>query len=285
MTQLHDSVPDDWGPTLELELSAVSATKTGPAAIRFNARAHCVLVMLSSQARRHVALNSDRTRRGSAPVGSLEIVPQGSELFAQWDGHKENLLAALSQERIRRLAGQEFEHPDFEWHPPALGKVDPKALVIARSIREELHSGAHGAHECVDALLTVLGIHVLRRYSSLGAKPAYRPRGGLAPASWRRVEDFIHSHLPEKLGVERLAQIAGLSPSHFARAFRETSGQSPHQYVLATRIETARRLILERNGSFEQIAQRSGFSSNSHMTFTMVRALGVGPTEIRRSAH
>lgn len=46
-----------------------------------------------------------------------------------------------------------------------------------------------------------------------------------------------------------------------------------------------RRLILERKGSFEQIARLSGFSSNSHMTSTMVRALGVGPTEMRRSAH
>lgn len=55
--------------------------------------------------------------------------------------------------------------------------------------------------------------------------------------------------------------------------------------MLATRIETARRLIVEGNRSFEQISQLSGFSSNSHMTSTMARALGVGPTEMRRSAH
>lgn len=285
MPHLFDSVPADWGPTLELGFGAVSTTKTGPGAIRFNAQAHCILVMLSSQARRHVALNSDRARRANAPAGSLEIVPQGSELFAQWAGHKENLLAALSQERIRRLAGQEFENMDFEWYPPPLGRVDLEALTIARRIREEMHGGAPGAHECVDALLTVLGIHVLRRYSSLGSKPAFRPRGGLPPTTWRRVEDFIRSHLSERLSVDRLAQVARLSPSHFARAFRETSGQAPHQYVLATRVEVARRLILERSGSLEQIAQLSGFSSNSHMTFTMMRLLGVGPTEIRRSAH
>lgn len=147
MTRLHEGASDDWGPRFDVGLGAIWATRAEAAAIRFQAPAPCVLVMLSSQARRHVALNGDRARLGSAPVGSLEIVPQGAELFAQWDAHKKNLLAALSPERIRRLAGHEFEKPDFEWYPPPLGRVDLEALAIARSMREEVHSGVHGAQE------------------------------------------------------------------------------------------------------------------------------------------
>lgn len=284
MTQLHEEVPSDWGPMLELGLGAVRTTRAGPAAIRFKAPADCVLVMLSTQARRHVALNSDRAQCGTAPLGSVEIVPCGSELFAQWDGCKENVLVALSPDRIRQLAGREFDAEGFEWHPPPLGCVDTRAQAIARIIRDEMQSGAPGAHDCVEALLTVLGIHVLRRYSSLGAKLCSRPRGGLAPTTWRRVDDFIRSNLSAKLGVDRLAQVARMSPSHFTRSFRESSGQSPHQYVLAARVEAARQMVLHSDRPLAQIAQLSGFSSNSHMTYTLMRVLGSNPTEMRRSA-
>ena len=278
-------VPDHWGRKLELEHGAVAHTRTGANAIRLRANAHLVLILLSTQNTRHVALNSDRAMVGLAPAGSIELVPMASDLFARWEAPKENVLVGLTARRLQQLAGAEYGTDGFEVHPPRLGAVDAKALEIGRAIRDELACGEVAVPECVDAWLTILGAHVLRRYSSLGVRPSTGVRGGLSPANWRRVEDFIHANLAGRITVEQLAGTAGLSPSHFARSFRAMTGRAPHQYILATRMEAARRRVLESAEPLEQVARLTGFSSHSHMTATLQRFWGISPTTIRRRGY
>ena len=94
-------VPDHWGRKLELEHGAVAHTRTGANAIRLRANAHLVLILLSTQNTRHVALNSDRAMVGLAPAGSIELVPMASDLFARWEAPKENVLVGLTARRRR----------------------------------------------------------------------------------------------------------------------------------------------------------------------------------------
>lgn len=280
-----ENVPDHWGRKLELEHGAVAHTCTGANAIRMHAHAHLALILLSTQRTRHVALSSDRTMVGLAPAGSIELVPASSELFARWESPKESVLVGLSAARLRQLAAAEYETDDFEMHPPGLGAVDARALNVGRAIRDELACGEVAVAECVDAWLTILGAHLLRRYSSLGARARQGGRGGLSRASWCRVEDFIHANLAGTITVEQLARTAGLSPSHFARAFRAMMGCAPYQYVLAMRLEAARQRVLAGPEPLEQVARRCGFSSHSHMTATMQRFWGVSPTTLRRRGY
>src|SRR5690606_35675768 len=135
--------------------------------------------------------------------------------------------------------------------------------------------------ENLDALITAFSIHLLRNYSSLQNRKVRPFIGGLAPSTWRRINDFIHSHLHETLTVTQLAATAGLSPSHFARAFRQTTGQSPHQYIIGCRLTLARDLIVSTDMPLEKIARIAGFSSNSHMTATMRRMWYKTPTDLR----
>ena len=276
------AIPEHWGRKLETEHGAVSHSRVGPNAIRLRAQGHYALILLSPQTARHVALNSDRMMAGAAPVGSIEVVPMGSDLSAQWETPKENVLAGLATQRLQALAGAEFGTDRFELYPPGLGCVDTKALAMGRAIRDELQCGTFAVSECVDAWLTVLGVHLLRRYSSLGNRTRSGARGGLSPATWRRVEDYIRMHLAERITVEQLAETARLSPSHFARSFLARTGQAPHQYILAMRLEAARERILAGKEPLERVARLAGFSSHSHLTSTMRRFWGIGPTEIRR---
>ncbi|MBS0290956.1 MAG: helix-turn-helix transcriptional regulator [Proteobacteria bacterium] len=278
-------IPDHWGRKLQLEHGAVTSTRTGPNAIRLRADAHFVIILLTTQTTRHVALNSDRAMVGLAPAGSIELVPMASELSARWEEPKENILAGLTAQRLQTLAGAEFGSDGFEFHPPRLGSVDAKALAIGRAIRDELQCGEFAVPECVDAWLTILGTHLLRRYSSLGGRTAAGHRGGLSPAVWRKVEDFIRAHLAGRITIEQLAETARLSPSHFARSFRAMTGQAPHQYVLAMRLEAARARLLQGGEPLEKVARLSGFSSHSHMTAAMRRLWGVSPTMIRRQGY
>jgi AraC family transcriptional regulator len=277
------SVPDEWGPKFETSSGAVTRTLTGPNSIRFNAPSHMALVMLTPQPGREVSLNSDRRSRFLAPVGTVEIIPSNAEVFARWTTAKENLLLALAPEQLSRLAGLEFQTEDFELQPPAAGHVDEKALLLAKLVRDEFQSGEPLNHLYMDSLLTVYSTYLLRNYSSLPNRSALQSRGGLSSKAWRDVQDYIRANIGEPLSVERLALVAGLSPSHFLRAFRQTVGQAPHQYVLASRLELAEQLVMTTDMPLAKVARLTGFASHSHMTASLRRHKFTTPSALRRA--
>lgn len=281
MQALLQSIPDIWGPKCGTEGGGIARTRTGPNEINLSASAHVALVMLTPQPRREIALGSDRRTIGLAPIGALEIVPAGADLFARWVTAKENMLFALDDRRLARLAGAEFDTQRFELYPPRIGFVDTRALALAQLAREELELGDAASDVCLDALLTLLSTHLLRTHSSLRRLPDQPFRGGLAPKVWTRVDDYIQGNLASRLSIARLAEIAGLSPSHFLRAFRKATGQAPHQYVIGRRLDQAERLIATSELPLAAIAAATGFSSNSHMTATMKRSRGRIPKELR----
>ena len=282
MPALLRSIPNSWGPKFGAESGAVTRTRTGPNEISFTAASNLVLVMLTPQPDREVALGSDRRTVALAPVGSTEIVPAGADLFARWTVDKENLLLALDQDRLASLAGVEFQNGDFELRPPRIGLVDRKALLIAQLVREEFQLGEAASELCFDGLITLFAMHVLRSYSSLGDRPDRLLRGGLSPRAWRSVNEHIRENLSERLSIRELAEVAGLSPSHFLRAFRRTTGQAPHQFLIAQRLALVERLVVTTELPFALIASSAGFASNSHMTATMKRLRGLTPMELRR---
>jgi AraC family transcriptional regulator len=79
-----------------------------------------------------------------------------------------------------------------------------------------------------------------------------------------------------------LAQQTGFSPYHFARLFRQTTGESPHQFVLRLRIERAQQLLEKMDVPLSHIALESGFTDQSHLTQAFKRHLGQTPHAYRR---
>jgi len=280
---LLTSIPDDWGPKFETTSGAVTRTLTGPNSISFKAPSHMALVLLTPQPGREVALNSDRRSQFLAPVGTIELIPFNAELFARWKTPKENLLLALAPEQISKLAGREFDREDFEFRPPPAGYVDEKALLLAQLVREEFREGQPKNHLYMDSLLTVFSTYLLRNYSSLKDHSESTLRGGLTHKAWRDVRDYIQANIGEQLSVERLALLAGLSPSHFLRAFKQTVGQSPHQYILATRLQVAEHLVITTDMPLADIARLTGFANHSHLTASMRRHKFTTPSALRRA--
>lgn len=278
---LLSSIPSEWGPQFEGVGGAVTRTRTGPNEIHFTAPSHMALVMFTPQPGRQMALNSDRRSTGLAPAGSVEIIPTRSELFARWLTDKENLLVALDGKRLTRLAELEFETDAFELRPPRIGHMDKRALTIASLLRDELLLDQFGNEDCLESLITVFGTHLLRHYSNLGDRCKDLRVGGLSPLCLKRIQEFIAAHLDQKLPVEMLAQVAGMSASHFARAFSASTGYPPHKYVVSMRLARARQMIAATDAPLETIAHACGFHSHSHLSATMRRFLGVTPSAFR----
>lgn len=118
----------------------------------------------------------------------------------------------------------------------------------------------------------------LRALSSKNAPP----RGGLAPGALKRIREYVKKGLAEKIGVYELAQLVGLSESHFARAFKQSVGQSPHRYLLLQRIAAAAELIEKTDRQLTDIALDAGFSDQCHFTRMFVRETGETPLAFRK---
>ncbi|TPN92052.1 helix-turn-helix transcriptional regulator [Mesorhizobium sp. B1-1-5] len=120
-------------------------------------------------------------------------------------------------------------------------------------------------------------------YSEIPAerRPLLNAKGGLSLGHARLVAQFLSENFSRKLSLAEMAAVCGLSPYHFARAFSKTFGVTPHQYVLALRLDFAEKLLADRRMSITDIAYLSGFSSQSHLTTTMKKYRDVTPLQVR----
>ena len=125
-----------------------------------------------------------------------------------------------------------------------------------------------------------LAVH-LSRYRAATPSGLAVYRGGLPSARLRRVLDYIEVQLGGDTGLRRLAAIAGLSPHHFATAFRRSTGLPPHRYVLERRIERAKELLADPRRPLAEVACALGFPSQAHFTTVFRRLVGITPGAYR----
>jgi AraC family transcriptional regulator len=106
-------------------------------------------------------------------------------------------------------------------------------------------------------------------------------RGGLSPAKLRLAKTFVNDNLASSLSLTDLASLVEMGPCHFARAFKESTGLSPHQYVLRRRIDRAIEMLKDERSSLAGIAYDLGFSSQGHFTTVFRKFTGTQPTNYR----
>ena len=130
-------------------------------------------------------------------------------------------------------------------------------------------------------------VHSRPRISTLGdlslATAPEPSRGGLSPAVARRVCDYIDGHLDEKIHLDGLAALTGLSTDHFARAFHQSVGVPPHTYLLRRRLKHVEHMLRETQTPLSEIALATGFSDQSHLTRHFRRWAGMSPRQVRWS--
>ena len=105
---------------------------------------------------------------------------------------------------------------------------------------------------------------------------------GLAPWQLRRAQDMFRSDLSDNLPLNSVAQACRLSVSHFARAFKASTGLPPHQWVMAMRIEMARGILTNSDTPLVEIAGMCGFADQSHFSRVFARIMGTSPGAWRR---
>jgi AraC family transcriptional regulator len=170
---------------------------------------------------------------------------------------------------LRRVAGL---------RAPASGVHDPimygMALTMMASMAVEVQP------MFVEYMALAFHAHVVHTY---GDVPEGRGNyGGLAPWQMRRVVETVEANPGANHTISALAQECDLSSSHFARAFKETTGLAPHQWLTRQRIEHARRLLSQTSMELSEIALACGFVDQSHFSRVFARQEKHSPGRWRR---
>src|SRR5437879_8547822 len=111
---------------------------------------------------------------------------------------------------------------------------------------------------------------------------ARRTTGGLPECTLRRVTQYVQDNLHRELRLAELSGLVHMSPYHFARLFKRSTGVSPHRFLVRRRIEQASALLTAQTLSVAEIARSVGFRPPSHFTTTFRRVPGITQSVHRR---
>jgi len=237
-------------------------------------RRHLVCFQLSPQARFHCRI-ADRTRRHDPLAGSLAICPAGVDFAADADASFDGIIVAIEPDRLA-LAAAEDSSLEAQLIERFSGYDEP-LLAQARALTLEAGgnypSGPLFWNEIASELLDGL----VAGHTSGVEVPA---RGTLGKDVLERLREYIVAHLDEPIQVTALARVAGRSPFHFSRIFARSVGVTPHQYVVRLRLRRAVELVRDGRSGLAEIAMRTGFADQSHLSRWIRRVYGVSPTQL-----
>lgn len=161
--------------------------------------------------------------------------------------------------------------------------TDPLIREVGNAVERDVRVRRPPDAGYIESLAAVLAAHVARKYM-IAKSTKIAPFGGLAPHKLRCVRNHICEHLGETIRVEQLAEAVHLSPFHFARMFKQSTGQSPHLFVLMRRIERAKELLAETETTLVDVAADVGFRTQGHFTGVFHRYAGFTPRAFRLHA-
>lgn len=162
------------------------------------------------------------------------------------------------------------------------GIRDPFMEQICSMLKQELEQREIGSRLYADSAAQLLAVHLLRHHCTVEHR-VQEYKGGLPRNRLRRVTDYVQAHLETNFSLDDLAQQAGMSSYHFARLFKQSMGETPNQYVVRLRMETAQRLLRETNLGVLDVALAVGYNSPSHLATQFKRFTGVTPSAYRHN--
>jgi AraC family transcriptional regulator len=98
-----------------------------------------------------------------------------------------------------------------------------------------------------------------------------------------RAVEYIRDQLNTDLTVSEIAQVVYMSPYHFTRLFKASTGQTPHQYVVDARVKKAKELLTTGKFTISEVAHQVGFVDQSHLTLHFKRVFGLPPKRLLSS--
>lgn len=244
---------------------------------------HAAIVSLGDGCRGEVRTASGFRVGGRNRAGGVILLPAHSRHTISLDGDAECVSLYLAPFILARAASE----AGAGGGEIAEGRAaqDPVVAGVARALLAESERGeALCGRLYAESLANVLAVHLLRNYAATAKAAPARFSGGLSGPALRRVLEYMADNYGDDLSLTDLAGEAGVSTFHFAREFKRSTGQAPHQYLIKLRVERAKSLLAEGRLPIVEVGLRTGFNSQSHFARLFRRLTGTTPGSYRSAS-
>ena len=248
-----------------------------------NGLTHHLLAFQLSHGTRQIFRLHGQEYDGPLLPGEIHLIPANTPSFGAWESNDESLILIIQPMFLREIALElNFPNSDRVELLSVLKTRDFQLESIVLLIQNEIQQQNWGSSLYLDSLANMLGIHLLRNYTSHTPK-LRKYEGGLSDVKLRQVLEYISAHLDRDIQLSDLAKIAGISQCYFASLFKQSMGITPWQYVLQQRIKQSKILLRKSNSSIVEIALQCGFRSQSHFTSSFRKITGCTPKMYKNS--
>ncbi len=178
------------------------------------------------------------------------------------------------------MASSDGAYGEVELHPSRkFADLRLKALVAAA--RAEMVAGFPSGRLFLDSVEQAMAVALVKGHA-VRHRLVQIYRGGLGSARLRRIKELVHAKMEDDLSLDEMAQSVGLSTAHFARMFRKSTGETPHQFVLRQKVERAKAMLRAPAARVLDVAVACGFKTQQHFAQVFRDVCGIRPTEYRQ---
>jgi AraC family transcriptional regulator len=159
--------------------------------------------------------------------------------------------------------------------------ADSRLRALVAAARAEMVAGFPSGRLFLDSVEQAMAVALVKDHA-VRHRPVQIYRGGLGSARLRRIKELVHAKIEDDLSLDEMAESVGLSTAHFARMFRKSTGETPHQFVLRQRVERAKAMLRAPDARVLDVAVACGFKTQQHFAQVFRDACGIRPTEYRQ---
>ncbi len=206
----------------------------------------------------------------------LHFTPAGMALWGYSADVRFVQHAALRLDATRLRERLHLGPPGPGAQAPRLQFSDDRLWTLVKLLSDAIDDPDPSTELYGDSLTTAIAARLFEPAESLVA-----PNRGLSALQLRDAISYLEAHLPARVALADLAALAGMSPSHYARAFKVSTGSAPYQWQLQARVEQAKCLLLDTNASLQAVAEATGFADAVHFGRTFRKLTGATPAAWR----
>src|ERR1700694_1317246 len=159
--------------------------------------------------------------------------------------------------------------------------ADSRLGALAMAVHAEMVAGFPSGRLVLDCIEHAMALALVSG-QAVRQRPGPRSRGGLGPARLRSIRELVQARLEGDLSLDEMARSVGLSTAHFARVFRKSTGETPHQFVLRQKLERAKAMLRAPDARVLDVAVACGFKTQQHFAQVFRDVCGISPTGYRQ---
>jgi AraC family transcriptional regulator len=230
-------------------------------------------------------LSDRRVGKRLVPAGGIHLISPGSDFGVRLSSALETVHVY-----VRRAVIDEVSLEMIDGDPSRV-EIGSRILDNDCTLRALIEATVHalddeddGSAMFADYLSRAIAAQLVRKYAGaqLRCLTITNGTGSVSPIVSEAIE-YMHANIDQAISLDDVAQATKRSPSHIVRVFRAELGVPPHRYLIALRVEKARRLLEKTSMSIAEIAYECGFAHQEHLTRLFRRHCDSTPAAYRRS--